>query len=344
MAEALLGIVLDNLIPLKLNEIIGRLDRIAQARTNFDLRQGVRESPSEVIGWRQTSSTITLPQVYGRDEDKKQVLEQFKKRSVEKAESLRTLYQLNSYGFPFSSRLIRTNNSLRVLCIYGRKIPSFGSLTCLRYLELSDLNIKCLPASICNLGRLEILKLRQLWRLRCLPKHLTRMQNLRHLIIDHCESLSEMCPNIHKLNEQLKSISNLNSLNELYLNLNDEVSCFPEGMLNNMTSLATLEIKYFSELKELPSDITKLTALSDLTISKCGKLECLPEQGLEGLSSLRKLSIHYCKSLGSLPHGVRHLTSLQSLSIRGCPMLKERCKQGTGEDWHKIAHVPDLDI
>ncbi|QHN75858.1 Putative disease resistance protein [Arachis hypogaea] len=528
-----------------------------------DLAQSISEQECICLEKQNLNDSSRNPHhIVFHDIDKRQ----FKKRSVEKAESLRTLYQLNSYGFPFSSRLIRTNNSLRVLCIYGRKIPSFGSLTCLRYLELSDLNIKCLPASICNLGRLEILKLRQLWRLRCLPKHLTRMQNLRHLIIDHCESLSEMCPNIHKLcelrmlsayivksekgyslaelrhlnlggklsikglgnvssvseaedanlkgkrdltelslswfsinktksvvgeeevlealqphstlklltiseyeglqwptwmqnnsathnlvslrlmdcgkcghlppvgklpflkellvrcmdelqyieedesydgveampfpsleelglsylpnverlmkretthmfpslsklyickcpklqlpclphvkildvmecsNEQLKSISNLNSLNELYLNLNDEVSCFPEGMLNNMTSLATLEIKYFSELKELPSDITKLTALSDLTISKCGKLECLPEQGLEGLSSLRKLSIHYCKSLGSLPHGVRHLTSLQSLSIRGCPMLKERCKQGTGEDWHKIAHVPDLDI
>ncbi|RYR40782.1 hypothetical protein Ahy_A09g046517 [Arachis hypogaea] len=109
-----------------------------------------------------------------------------------------------------------------------------------------------------------------------------------------------------------------------------------------MTSLATLQIYFFRELKELPSDITKLTALSDLTISDCGKLECLPEQGLEGLSSLRKLFIHSCKSLGSLPDGVRHLTSLQSLTIGGCPMLKERCKQGTGEDWHKIAHVPHV--
>ncbi|XLQ98972.1 putative disease resistance protein RGA1 [Arachis ipaensis] len=491
--------------------------------------------------------------------------EQFNKRAFEKAESLRTLYQLNSDEFPFSSRLIPTNNSLRVLCIYSRKIPSFGSLSCLRYLELCNLDIKSLPASICNLRRLEILKLKKLWRLRRLPKHLTRMQNLRHLVIELCGSLSEMCPDIQKLcelrtlsayivksekghslaelhhlnlrgelnikglenvgsrseaedanlkdkqdlrelslswsrsggktksivgaeevlealqphstlklltiqgykgmhwptwmennsathnlvslrlvncgkcghlppvgklpflkklvvssmndvqyieedesydgvetmpfpsleelrverlpkverllkreithmfpslstieitdcpklqlpclpsvkdltvwycsNEQLKSISNLNALNQLHLFHSDEVSRFPEGMMNNMTSLATLEIQYFRELKELPSDITKLTALSDLGIFECGKLECLPEQGWEGLSSLRKLLILYCKSLGSLPDGVRHLTSLEYLSIVGCPMLKERCKKGTGEDWHKIAHVPHV--
>ncbi|KAL4285884.1 hypothetical protein AHAS_Ahas19G0030800 [Arachis hypogaea] len=490
--------------------------------------------------------------------------EQFNKRAFEKAKSLRTLYQLNSDEFPFSSRLIPTNNSLRVLCIYSRKIPSFGSLSCLRYLELHDLDIKRLPASICNLRRLEILKLKKLSSLCRLPKHLTRMQNLRHLVIDDCDGLSEMCPDIHKLcelrtlsvyvvksekghslaelrglnlggklsisglgnvgsisedenanlkgkqdlrelilswsnsgkrksvvgaeevlealqphstlklltiqfykglhwptwmgnisathnlvslqlencgkcghvppvgklpflkklvvssmndvqyieedesydgvetmpfpsleelrverlpkverllkreithmfpslstieitdcpklqlpclpsvkdltvwycsNEQLKSISNLNALNQLHLFHSDEVSRFPEGMMNNMTSLATLEIQYFRELKELPSDITKLTALSDLGIFECGKLECLPEQGWEGLSSLRKLLILYCKSLGSLPDGVRHLTSLEYLSIVGCPMLKERCKKGTGEDWHKIAHVPHV--
>ncbi|KAL1340527.1 putative disease resistance protein RGA1 [Arachis hypogaea] len=474
---------------------------------------------------------------------------QFKKRDFEKVESLRTLYQLNI------DQPTPTNHSLRVLCTFGAKIPSFGSLTCLRYLELCWLdNIESLPASICNLHKLKILKLIALWRLRDLPKQLTRMQNLRHLVIEDCISLSGMFPDAHKLrdlrtlseyivksekghslaelrdlnlggrlnieglenvgsiseaedanlkgkqdlrelrlswdnsgktksavgaeevlealqphstlklltihayeglhwptwmrnnsatnnlislhlydcqnchlppvgklpclkklvvsgmddvqyidedesydnveatplfrsleelevhelpnierllkretthmllslsylyilncpklqlpclpsvkklhvrecsNEQLKSISNLNGLNDLELHGSDQVLCFPEGMRDNMTSLATLEIYSFRELKELPSDITKLTALSDLTISDCRKLECLPEQGWEGLSSLRKLSILYCDSLGSLPDGVRHLTSLQSLIIGACPMLKERCKQGTGED------------
>ncbi|XP_057732657.1 putative disease resistance protein RGA1 [Arachis stenosperma] len=482
---------------------------------------------------------------------------QFKKSPFEKVESLRTLYQLYLNGF-------EKYHSLRVLCISGSKLASFRSLTCLRYLELCYLDIKRLPASICNLHRLEILKLIGLFNLSRLPKRLTRMQNLRHLVIDGCHGLSGMFPDAHKLRhlrtlsvyivksekghslaeirhlnlggelcieglenvgsiseaknanlkgkqdlrqlilswrksgksksvlgaeevlealqphstlklltiqeyeglrwptwmqnnsathnlvslrleecrkcqhlppveklpflkelvvrgmdevqyieedesydgveampfpslekleverlpnverlmkretthmfpslstlivcdcpklqlpclprvrilsvrgcsvEQLKSISNLNGLYGLYLYYSVQVSCFPERMLHNMTSLATLQINSFSELKELPSDITKLTTLFDLSIKECGKLECLPEQGWEGLSSLRKLSIDNCKSLGSLPDGVRHLTSLQSLTIGNCPVLKKRCEKGTGEDWHKIAHVPHV--
>ncbi|RYR40781.1 hypothetical protein Ahy_A09g046516 [Arachis hypogaea] len=136
-------------------------------------------------------------------------------------------------------------------------------------------------------------------------------------LLQNCPKLQLPClPSVKDLtvwycsNEQLKSISNLNALNQLHLCDSDQVSCFPEGMMNNMTSLATLHIYSFRELKELPSDITKLTALSHLRISNCGKLECLPEQGWERLSSLRQLSIIECKSLGSLPDGVRHFTSI----------------------------------
>ncbi|XP_057733080.1 putative disease resistance protein RGA1 [Arachis stenosperma] len=245
-------------------------------------------------------------------------------------------------------------------CQHCRHLPALGRLPCLRKLEIYSMNdvqyieedesydnVEASPFP--SLEYLLVETLRNVERL--MKRETTHMfPSLSKLYIYECPKLQLPClPHVKDLsvwgcsNEQLKSISNLNSLNAPYLDLNDQVWCFPEGMMDNMTSLATFEISKFRELKELPSDITKLTALSDLTISDCGKLECLPEQGWEGLSSLRELSIDNCKSLGSLPDGVRHLTSLQYLSIVGCPMLKERCKKGTGEDWHKIAHVPHVD-
>ncbi|XP_057736636.1 putative disease resistance protein RGA1 [Arachis stenosperma] len=199
-----------------------------------------------------------------------------------------------------------------------------------------------------SLEKLEVERLSNVERL--MKRETTHMfPSLSTLIVCDCPKLQLPClPRVRILSvrgcsdEQLKSISNLNGLYGLYLYYSVQVSCFPERMLHNMTSLATLQINSFSELKELPSDITKLTTLFDLSIERCGKLECLPEHGWEGLSSLRKLSIDNCKSLGSLPDGVRHLTSLQSLTIGNCPVLKKRCEKGTGEDWHKIAHVPHV--
>ncbi|KAL4285912.1 hypothetical protein AHAS_Ahas19G0033600 [Arachis hypogaea] len=185
---------------------------------------------------------------------------------------------------------------------------------------------------------------------RLLKRETTHMfPSLSTLEITYCSKLQLPClPRARSLfvsgckNKSVRSISNLNGLNKLEVWNCEDVSYFPEGMMSNMTSLATLEIVSCRELKELPSDITKLTALSDLIIEDCRKLECLPEQGWKGLSSLRKLSIFGCHSLASLPEGVRHLTSLQSLTIGGCPALRERCKEGTGEDWHKIAHIPKV--
>ncbi|MED6112637.1 hypothetical protein PIB30_063398 [Stylosanthes scabra] len=175
--------------------------------------------------------------------------------------------------------------------------------------------------------------------------------SLSTLLIERCPKLQLPClPRVKHLtvwrcsSETLGSISNLNGLNKLGLSGSDKdvVWCFPEGMMSNMTSLSTLNIAYFSELKELPSDFTKLTALSDLSIVGCDKLECLPEQGFEDLCSLRRLYIRDCEALRCLPEGIRHLTSLQYLSISFCPALKERCKEGTGQDWHKIAHIPQV--
>ncbi|XLT34336.1 hypothetical protein HN873_065628 [Arachis hypogaea] len=186
---------------------------------------------------------------------------------------------------------------------------------------------------------------------RLMKRETTHMfPSLSKLHIYKCPKLQLPClPSVKDLtvwecsNEQLKSISNLNGLNQLHLDGCDEVSYFQEGMMN-MTSLATLQISDFRRLKELPFDITKLTALSDLSINKCYNLECLPEQGWEDLSSLRHLSIIGCYRLGSLPDGVRHLASLQSLTIGHCPVLEKRCEKGTGEDWHKIAHVPHVEF
>jgi len=480
--------------------------------------------------------------------------------SFKKVESLRTLFNLNKYistkddHFPL-------NRSLRVLCI--SQVLSLGSLIHIRYLELCVLDIKKLPDSIYNIQKLEILKIKDCRNLSCLPKRLACLQNLRHIVIEECWSLSRMFPNIGKLSclrtlsvyivsvekgnslielrdlnlggklriEGLKDVGSLSevqaanlmgkknlhelclswesddgftkpptisaeqvlemlqphsnlkcleirsydglslpswisllsnlislklgncnkivrpqllgklpslkklelfyldnlkyldddesqdgmevrvvpsleilmlyylpniegllkverekmfpclskfvinncpklglpclpSLEDLYVNgcdnellrsistfcgltklwLHDDVgiiTSFPEGMFKNLTSLQSLIVHDFPELKELPNEPFN-PALTHLYIYGCNELESLPEQNWEGLQSLRTLKIRNCEGLRCLPEGIRHLSSLELLSIIGCSTLEERCKEGTGEDWDKIAHIPKI--
>ncbi|MED6180933.1 hypothetical protein PIB30_014715 [Stylosanthes scabra] len=243
-------------------------------------------------------------------------------------------------------------------CKNCRQLPSLGRLPSLRkldiwsmddvrYIDEDETYDGVVAKQFPSLEELRVFSLPNLEQL--LKRETTGMfPSLSILQINKCPKLQLPClPHVTRLfvfecsDELLRSICNLNGLNQLHLR-GSKVSYFPEGMMDSMASLADLQISFFSELKELPYDITKLSALSDLSVSNCGKLECLPEQGLEGLSSLRHLTLRCCEGLVSLPEGVRQLTSLQSLTIEFCPALIRRCVEGTGEDWHKIAHIPKV--
>ncbi|AES96283.1 putative P-loop containing nucleoside triphosphate hydrolase [Medicago truncatula] len=59
----------------KMKRIRERLDEIAEERSKFHLTEIVRERRSGVLDWRQTTSNITQPQVFGRNEDKDQIVD-----------------------------------------------------------------------------------------------------------------------------------------------------------------------------------------------------------------------------------------------------------------------------
>ncbi|KAK7301034.1 hypothetical protein RJT34_11889 [Clitoria ternatea] len=484
----------------------------------------------------------------------------FNKGVLPKFESLRTLYALNCWSYYREiSSYCSTNCSLRVLRIYSDELlKSLGNLIHLRYLELHGVQRETLPDSIYSLRKLEILKLNRVPNLRCLPKHLSRLQNLRHLVIEGCLFLSCMFPNVrklwrlktlsfyivsskkgHRLEElhdlqlrgklKVKGLENVNSsseaqeanllgkkdLEELWLSWDDTetkphnelvleglqphsnlkkltirgyeglqlpswienltnlvdlhlgckncepvklpslgklpflrklsicgmqgveylddddgvevwafpsleklglnrlpelkqllkvergnmflhlsdltidncpklvlpclpsirsltvvrssnellrsissfhtlvildligdhadqtMTSFPEGIFRNFTCLKTLHLQTFSKLKELPYELFYLNTLEYLHIGTCHELECLPELVWEGLHSLRTLLITHCKKLRCLPESIRQLTSLKFLQIVKCPTIIERCEKGKGEDWDKIAHVPN---
>ncbi|MED6158304.1 hypothetical protein PIB30_031471 [Stylosanthes scabra] len=225
---------------------------------------------------------------------------QFKKRALEKAESLRTWYQQNTGQF----RFIPTNHSLRVLCTYARKISSFGSLTCLKYLELYHINIKSLLVSICNLRRLEILKLINLSRLRRLPKPLSRIQNLRHLVIEGCDSLSgHSLAELHHLNLggklSIKGLQNVESISEA-----------EDAKLKDKQDLGELFLSWYSRSKTKKSIV--------------GAEEVL--EALEPHSTVKLLKISYYEGLHwptwmQNNSATKNLVSLQLGKCQNCQHL-----------------------
>ncbi|KAL5548644.1 hypothetical protein UlMin_003875 [Ulmus minor] len=159
---------------------------------------------------------------------------------------------------------------------------------------------------------------------------------LTHLSIDSCYKLKGLngrgFPSLQSIsisgckklweNRMKWGLERLLSLMTLYLDLEEieeEVDSFPEeGLLP--TTLTRLSIDSCYKLKGLNGrGFQHLTSLQDLFIVGCEELECLPQEGLP-------LSLSY-------------------LSIEGCPeVLKQRCQRGTGEDWPKIQHIPEIQI
>ncbi|XP_031262154.1 putative disease resistance protein RGA3 [Pistacia vera] len=62
------------------------------------------------------------------------------------------------------------------------------------------------------------------------------------------------------------------------------------------------------------------------------------------MPSLCYLKISYTNKLKRLPNYILQSPTLKQLEIEYCNILCQRYKKETGEDWHKISHIPDVTI
>ncbi|KHG28036.1 Putative disease resistance RGA1 [Gossypium arboreum] len=111
--------------------------------------------------------------------------------------------------------------------------------------------------------------------------------------------------------------------------------------LQHLTSLKDLEIWNCKEVDLEGMQWEALKNLSGLEILNIPKLVSLP-RGLQHLTNLRVLRLTDLPNLTSLPDEMRCLTSLEYLQITEVPWLEERCREDSGADWHKIAHIPKI--
>ncbi|KAM1664136.1 hypothetical protein ACFX1Q_043476 [Malus domestica] len=238
---------------------------------------------------------------------------------------------------------------------------------CPTFLSLTDLhiggcpNFVCFPAGGMDAPKLEYLHINGCEKLRSLPEQMhTLLPSLQNLMVIGCpevesfpqgglasniQDLSFQCCRKLAANRSLWGLTRLNSLRHLKIRFSEqggeEMGCsFPEEGLLPAT-LTRLSIYNLPNLTTIQGQVLRqLTSLEVFTIHQCPELQGFPE---EAPKSLKSLTIWECRNLGSLP-GEWLPKSLSGLKIQRCPLLEERFRRETGEDWPKIAHIANIDI
>ncbi|XP_040993755.1 putative disease resistance protein RGA4 isoform X2 [Juglans microcarpa x Juglans regia] len=192
-------------------------------------------------------------------------------------------------------------------------------------------------SSFAPLSKLKHLRLHRIEDLHILPeKGLQNLNSLKSLHIVNCHRLKSLSQGIQYLTalQELR----LKHCHNLYIGGNDEVEMGWKGL----ESLHSLDFIGLPKLESLPSGLEHVTTLKMLQISGCSLLTAIPEW-IRNWTSLQEFEISNCPNLTLLPEGMRLLKTLKMLAIRQhCPLLLPRCEAHTGEDWPKIAHIPEL--
>ncbi|XP_056161613.1 putative disease resistance protein RGA1 [Syzygium oleosum] len=239
---------------------------------------------------------------------------------------------------------LRPHSNLRNLMIdgyRGESFPRWMMETFVFFLpNLVEVSLqlcqRCKHLPQLGLNKLKRLIILEMELLECLPECLQSLTSLESLII-------WKCPRLTSLSLSMRNLSNLQHLNfrncgELDLSKDESGNILD---LQGLKSLRSVDIVDVPKLASLPPWLLQANSLEQLSIKKSFNLKALSEQ-IEAHQSLQSLEIVWCSSLTSLPEGMRRLASLTHLKIVGCPDLEERCKKDAGEDWYKIAHIPQI--
>ncbi|TXG60462.1 hypothetical protein EZV62_015035 [Acer yangbiense] len=217
------------------------------------------------------------------------------------------LRYLSWHGYPLKSLPIKFNPNLLV------------------ELEMYESNIQHLwkdTKFLGNLRRIGLFKCKQLTEV----PDLSQAPKLQILQLHRCCSLTKF-PKISW---------NLNKLNLSYTAI-EEV---PTSAIESLNKLGTLNIRYNTSIKNLPTSMRHLTSLRSLSLDGCSNItkfpeisgeitylslsetaiEEVPNSAIESLSKIVTLDICHNRRLKNLPN-MRRLTSLKTLILHGCSNL-----------------------
>ncbi|KAH9689140.1 hypothetical protein KPL70_015381 [Citrus sinensis] len=173
-----------------------------------------------------------------------------------------------------------------------------------------------------NLKRLEIYQYRG--RRNVVPINwFMSLTNLRDLYLCNCRNC-----------EHLPPLGKLKSLESLLIFGMKSVKRVGNEFLGVESDTDGSSVIAFPKLKQLRfSGMRELEEWDFVTAIK-GEIIIMPR--------LSTLTIWNCPKLKALPDHLLQKTTLQNLGIAGCPILEERYREETGEDWPKIRHIPNI--
>ncbi|KAG2670929.1 hypothetical protein I3760_14G109300 [Carya illinoinensis] len=115
--------------------------------------------------------------------------------------------------------------------------------------------------------------------------------------------------------------------------------------LQQLTFLEKLYILNLPSLKFTPEERTfdSISTLIHLSISGIPTMTSLDYLGLQRLTSLKHMEIYDCPNLKVVPKN-GFPASISTLKIHKCPLLEKQLQNKKGKEWHKVAHIPHIEI
>ena len=180
----------------------------------------------------------------------------------------------------------------------------------LRHLYIKNIPFCTHLPSLCNLTRLECLRLDKFDMLQTLPDSLEVLCCLTALELSQCPRLTCLPPTFSRLTSlRLFSAFNCKSLKML------------PPAFSHLQQLVNVKLDGCGQLKGLPDNIVKLNrSLSSLSLLDTSNMAALPE-GLGDLTSLHLLALSHCTQIVELPTTFSRLHALQALTLTGCTQL-----------------------
>ncbi|KAF8035621.1 hypothetical protein BT93_C1609 [Corymbia citriodora subsp. variegata] len=190
-----------------------------------------------------------------------------------------------------------------------QKLPdSFEKLTSLKELDLSNIQIECLPESLGDKKFLSVLNLRYT-QIRKLPETIGKLVKLEYLSVFGCLKLEKLPDSIGKL----ESLQELNLSSTKIVELPDSIG--------NLNKLKVISMEN-TPIRKLPSTIGMLKNLEELHANDCEELSGEIPREIGTLSSLKVLELSGAHISG-VPTTINHIPHLERLDLTGCNEVQE---------------------